>query len=149
MNKQVLIIGAVVAVLAIGAYLFWARPQTKQGATETVTAPVQTESVVEDKTSTQSSAVEAVKEITVSSGGLKFTPAEIKVKVGDKVRITYKNTKGQHNFALDEFNVKTKLLSAGEEETVEFVADKAGTYNFYCPVPGHRSAGMEGVLNVL
>ena len=28
------------------------------------------------------------------------------------------------------------------------VSLKAGTYKFYCTVPGHRAAGMEGTLTV-
>ena len=25
---------------------------------------------------------------------------------------------------------------------------KPGTYEFYCPIPGHKAAGMEGTLTV-
>lgn len=148
MNKQVILISGVVAVLVIGAFLLFNKPKT-QPVSETVTTPAQeVAQPVKEESATDSSMTEGVKEFTFVSEGLNFTPNEIIVKVGDKVRITYKNTKGQHNLALDEFNVKTKLLNAGEEETVEFVADKAGTYEFYCPVPGHKAAGMEGMLIV-
>ena len=33
-------------------------------------------------------------------------------------------------------------LSKGAKTTVSFTADKAGTYEFTCAVPGHASAGM-------
>lgn len=148
MNKQAILISGVVAVLVIGAFLLLNKPKS-QPASETVTTPgEEVTQPVKEESATDSSMMEGVKEFTVVSEGLKFSPNEIKVKAGDKVRITYKNTKGQHNFALDEFKVKTKLLNAGEEETVEFVADKVGTYEFYCPVPGHRVAGMKGTLIV-
>jgi uncharacterized cupredoxin-like copper-binding protein len=39
------------------------------------------------------------------------------------------------------------IVSGGGESTA--TADlKAGTYTFYCTVPGHREAGMEGTLTV-
>lgn len=147
MNKQVLMIGAVVLVVVVGGFLLLGNKSQTQLAPEVTTQP-QESAMPEASAASDSSMMEGVKEFTITSEGLKFTPAEIKVNVGDKVRITYKNMKGQHNLALDEFKVKTKLLNAGEEETVEFAADKAGTYEFYCPVPGHRPAGMEGMLVV-
>jgi plastocyanin len=98
--------------------------------------------------SMDSGMMEGVKEFTVESKGLKFTPNEIRVKVGDTVKITYVNTLGTHDWGIDELNVRTQLISAGEEETVEFVVDQAGTFEFYCSVPGHRGAGMFGTLVV-
>lgn len=46
--------------------------------------------------------------------------------------------------------VKTPLLSAGEEYdlTVTFPSDFSGSIVYICSVPGHRSGGMEGTLNV-
>jgi plastocyanin len=85
-----------------------------------------------------------VKEIEVSSVGLRYTPVEIRVNRGDTVRITYVNTRGVHDWVLDEFDVATARISAGQSETVEFVADQAGEFEFYCSVPGHRAGGMFG-----
>ena len=37
---------------------------------------------------------------------------------------------------------------AGRVAEIEFTPTQAGTYVFYCTVPGHREAGMEGKLIV-
>jgi uncharacterized cupredoxin-like copper-binding protein len=39
-------------------------------------------------------------------------------------------------------------LDRGEEATVRLRLDEAGEYVYYCTVPGHRSAGMEGTVTV-
>lgn len=77
-----------------------------------------------------------------------FDPREITVKKGDLVRMRITVTKGNHDFKIDEFNVyaDTKL---NEEQTVEFVADKAGEFIYYCTKPGHRAAGHWGILKVI
>ena len=70
------------------------------------------------------------------------------VKKGDRVRITFKNSGGTHDFIIDEFNVATKRLNGGEQDAVEFTADKTGSFEYYCSVGSHRAMGMKGTLVV-
>jgi plastocyanin len=89
-----------------------------------------------------------VKEFTVTGQPYSFTPNTLTVTKGDKVKITFKNTKGMHDFVIDELHVKTPVIQTGEDASVEFTADKPGTYKYYCSVGNHRQMGMEGTLTV-
>ncbi len=55
-----------------------------------------------------------------------------------------------HDVAIEDSSGKevggTELIASGEDSTT--VDLKPGTYTFYCTVPGHREAGMEGTLTV-
>lgn len=88
------------------------------------------------------------KEFVVAGSPFKFSVSEIKVKRGDKVRIVFQNNQGMHDWVVDEFNARTKVLQAGQTDTVEFIADKTGTFEYYCSVNGHRQMGMKGNLVV-
>ncbi|HTK60627.1 MAG TPA: plastocyanin/azurin family copper-binding protein [Candidatus Baltobacteraceae bacterium] len=88
------------------------------------------------------------KAFTVVGDNFDFSLKEMRVKKGDRVRVTFKNAEGFHDFRLDEFNVATAKQQAGGEETVEFIADKAGTFEYYCSVGKHRQMGMKGNLIV-
>ena len=89
-----------------------------------------------------------IKEFTVFASNFKFSVNEIKVKKGDKVRIIFKNEGGTHDWVLDEFTAKTDRVQSGQSDTVEFVADKTGTFEYYCSVGSHRQMGMKGKLIV-
>ena len=89
-----------------------------------------------------------VQEITVSGSNFKFVPAAFTVKNGQKVRLTFKNSGGNHDFVIDELGVSTKLLKSGEEQIVEFTPDKTGSFEFYCSVGKHREMGMKGMITV-
>jgi len=89
-----------------------------------------------------------VKEFTVTGQNFSFGPALMTVKEGDKVKITFKDITGNHDFKIDEFNVATSVLEAGDIETVEFIANKIGSFEYYCSVGTHRAMGMKGVLKV-
>jgi nitrite reductase (NO-forming) len=71
---------------------------------------------------------------------------DLQVGVGDTVKVTLISGEGaQHNFYIDEFGVKSAdVTGQGNSVSVEFVADKEGTFAYYCGIPGHRQAGMEG-----
>ena len=71
------------------------------------------------------------------------------ILVGDKVAIEFKNSDGNHDFTIDEFNVKTKTISSGETAKVEFTASKTGSFEFYCSIGNHRQMGMKGTLLVV
>jgi hypothetical protein len=54
-------------------------------------------------------------------------------------------THSKHNFNIDEFNVHTKDLGYFETQTVTFLADKKGTFEYYCTI--HPE--MKGIIKVV
>jgi len=88
-------------------------------------------------------------EINVVGTEFSFNPASISVKAGEKVKITFRNNgQAPHNLVVEGLGIGTKTIGRGQTDTIEFTAAKAGTYTFFCSVPGHRAAGMEGNLKV-
>jgi hypothetical protein len=43
-------------------------------------------------------------------------------------------THSKHNFNIDEFNVHSKDLGYTQSQTITFVADKSGTFHYYCSI---------------
>ena len=87
----------------------------------------------------------------ISGGSFFYTPNEIKVRQGDKVKIIFTNVGGMHNLTFDDFGgIATKTVNTGETDTIEFTASKKGTFEFYCSVGAgyHRMKGQIGVLIV-
>lgn len=84
------------------------------------------------------------------SGELAFTSTSETSEAGD-VTIDFKNPQGlSHDVAIEDSGGETvgKTDVIGEGETSTKVKLKPGEYTFYCSVPGHREAGMEGTLTV-
>jgi len=84
------------------------------------------------------------------SGELAYTTTEASAKAG-KVTIDFNNPQSlTHDVAIEDSGGKevgkTDLIA--NEETSATVNLKPGTYTFFCSVPGHREAGMEGTLTV-
>lgn len=112
----------------------------------TTPTPAVTPTTTPQATTTPTSG--AVKEFTVTSTGMAFNQKTLSVNKGDRVRITYSNGGGTHDLRIDGYNVGTKVIQGGQKETFEFVADKAGSFEYYCSVGQHRQMGMKGTLTV-
>jgi plastocyanin len=83
-------------------------------------------------------------------GALAYTTTEATAQAG-KVTIDFNNPQAlTHDVAIENSSGEevgaTELISEGKDSTT--VDLKPGTYHFYCSVPGHREAGMEGTLTV-
>ena len=90
----------------------------------------------------------SVKELTITAKRFSFEPSIITVNKGDKVRLTLISSDTSHGIAISEFKVDLRA-GAGETKSVEFVADKEGTFDFACSVYcGEGHIGMSGKLVV-
>jgi nitrite reductase (NO-forming) len=74
----------------------------------------------------------------------------LNVDVGDVVQIIVVNGDGaEHDIVIPDYQLDSGTEKVkGELLTVTFVADRPGEFAYYCSVPGHRQAGMEGLLVV-
>jgi plastocyanin len=87
---------------------------------------------------------------TPSGSTLAFEQKDVSAKAGS-VTISFDNMQAlQHDVKVEDSSGKelggTDLVSSGTATAT--VNLTPGTYTFFCSVPGHREAGMEGTLTV-
>jgi plastocyanin len=87
---------------------------------------------------------------TPSGSTLAFDQKDATANAGS-VTVDFNNQQGlSHDVAIADSSGKvlgqTDLVASGTTSTT--VDLQPGTYTFYCTVPGHRDAGMEGTLTV-
>ena len=113
----------------------------------------------------------AVREVSVMMRDSAFEPTVIEVSRGEMVRLNLENGGAlPHDFSIDSMPVERMAvtggssagdheghgpeaavhiaLEAGDRGEIQFEATDAGEYVFYCDEPGHRDAGMHGILRV-
>ena len=73
------------------------------------------------------------------------------VHEGETIQINLINGEGaEHDIVVDQYATRSdRVLEKGASSTVSFTADKAGEFIYFCSVPGHRAAGMEGRIQVM
>jgi plastocyanin len=104
----------------------------------------------ETETEAGSAGAAGTLQIETAASGLEFSSKEAEAKAG-KVKVEFTNEQAiPHDVAIEDSSGKVlgeaELVAEGSSSTE--VELKPGTYTYFCTVPGHREAGMEGTLTV-
>ncbi|HWI62799.1 MAG TPA: cupredoxin domain-containing protein [Symbiobacteriaceae bacterium] len=106
--------------------------------------------------------------VTVKAENTSFATKEITVEKGKTYQLVLDNKDVQlHDFSIDKISAKVEghqeahghdttnknpdlhvQADAGKSGTLTFTPSQQGTFTFYCTVPGHKDAGMQGKLIV-
>lgn len=90
--------------------------------------------------------------VVTGTDALTFDPDVFRVRVGAQVTLEFTSEETiNHTFTVegaDEGGTDLQVAAAapGETVTTTFTIAEPGTFEVFCSVPGHREAGMVGVL---
>ena len=89
-----------------------------------------------------------VKEFKLTARQFSFEPEIIEVNKGDKVRLIVTSIDIPHGIKIAEYGINERL-DVGKPVTIEFTADKEGTFTAFCSVfCGSGHSNMKGKLIV-
>lgn len=137
---------AVLAPLAVAAVLAGCGSSSSSSSSSSSAT-----STVSAASSSAAAASGAGGALTLSESEFKIAPASPSVAHTGEITVTVKNT-GAVTHALTVQTpsgpVSTGKIAPGKTATLKVNIAKAGTYKFFCPIPGHAAAGMTGALVV-
>ena len=123
-----------------------AAEEEAEPAAEPGTAPAESETPVED----EPAQAETLDLTSPEDGALVFEPTALEGPTGE-ISLEYTNpSEVPHNIAIEaegETLAESETVTGGDaaEATASL---EPGEYVFFCAIPGHREAGMEGTLTV-
>lgn len=143
--------GLIVALAGCGG----SKSSSSSSASTPAAAPATTssEASTSEKSSSSEQSSSGSSALTLAAnteGQLKYETSSLTAKAG-KVSIDFENMSPVgHNVTVESsggsvVGATPTLQGASKTLTLNL---KPGTYKFFCSVPGHRSAGMEGTLTV-
>lgn len=89
-----------------------------------------------------------VREIAITAKKYEFAPSEIRVRQGEKVRLSITALDRKHGFKIEALSIDSELPK-GEVVTVEFTASEPGTFPIACSkFCGFGHGKMKGQLIV-
>jgi uncharacterized cupredoxin-like copper-binding protein len=87
--------------------------------------------------------------VTVVATEFAFDPADFSLPADTDTDLTLQNDGVvEHDIVVEELDDEELVLANAGQSVTETVNLPAGTYTFYCSIPGHRAGGMEGALTV-
>jgi len=124
-------------------------PKATTGTPAPAKSPKATTGTPAPPSSPAAAATTTLKLAANPAGQLAFDTKQLSAKAG-KVTIDFSNSSPiEHDVAIAQGSAiagQTPVFSGGSKTLT--VTLKPGTYTFFCTVPGHRQAGMEGTLTV-
>jgi plastocyanin len=114
------------------------------------TEPASTEAPASSTTAASGGEGSTVNVAADPNGDLAFTQTDLTAKAGNDT-IEFENASTTpHNVEIESADGEeiagTDTISGGKTSTTADL--QPGTYTFFCAVPGHREAGMEGTITV-
>ena len=87
------------------------------------------------------------REITVDARNYEFDPSTIDMAAGEDVEIVLHSEDQRHDLTVEGTGLVVDV-AGGKTASGGLRVAKPGSYAFYCAIPGHRTAGMVGTLQV-
>jgi uncharacterized cupredoxin-like copper-binding protein len=133
-------------VFAISALLVAASIGTAIGTAKQGPHPGEKSAAASQKPTTASQKLS----LSADPGGqLRFSTKTLQAHHGPVELVLSNPSQLQHNISVQGTGINLHGPTVGRGQTSTVTATlKPGTYTFYCSVPGHREAGMQGTLTV-
>ncbi len=119
-----------------------------EGATAAAATPAAEGTTSAEPAATPAAATGGAAQMTtVTMIDIAFEPKSVTIPANTDVTVNLPNTGASlHNFSIDELKIDVDV-TPGQSGSTKINAP-AGTYQYYCNVPGHKEAGMVGTLTV-